>query len=263
MVATEGLTLDQAREASPEELALHLQSAPPAYLQGAIENPALSEEHLLEILRNPGAPAHLLQRIGLETSWTRSYAVKAGLVNHPSTPSATCLHLVNFLFWRDLVKVADNFRLRAPLRRAAENLLRDRLQDLALGERITLARIAGRGIINALRNESNEMVVSALLNNPRVVEEDLLLLCNRSHSPKVLSTIGQASRWRARPSVRMALARNPHTPLVLSVSLLQGLNEEDLKDLSMRADLVQALRQAATRILHERRMKRSRGGLKA
>ena len=126
-----------------------------------------------------------------------------------------------------------------------------------------MARIAGRGVINALRTETNEMVVSALLNNSRVVEEDLLLLCNRSHSPKVLATIGQSPRWRARPTVRMALARNPRTPLVLAVSLLQGLSEEDLKDLTMRADLTQALRQAALRILHERQLSRSRGRLKS
>ncbi len=263
MIATENLTSDQARNASAEELALNLQSAPPHYLEGALDNPALSEEHLLEILRNPGTPAHLLQRIGSETSWTRSYAVKAGLVNHPSTPAATSLHLINYLFWRDHVKIADSFRLRPQLRRAAENLLRDRLQDLALGERITLARIAGRGVINALRTESNEMVVSALLNNSRVVEEDLLVLCNRSRSTKVLTTIGQSPRWSARPTVRMALARNPRTPLVLAVSLLQRLSEEDLKDLAMRGDLTQALRQTALRILHERQLSRSRRQLKS
>ncbi len=82
-------------------------------------------------------------------------------------------------------------------------------------------------------------------------------------SPKVLATIGQAPRWRTRPTVRMALARNPRTPLVLAVSLLQGLSEEDLKDLTMRADLTQALRQAALRILHERQLSRSKRRLKS
>lgn len=253
MIATESTALLEGREASAEELGCRLQSAPPEYLQGALDNPALSEEHILEILRNPGAPAHLLQQIGLDPRWTRSYAVKAGLVCHPSTPSAASLHMLPFLFWRDLARVSDNFRLPPPLRRAAENLLKERLQDLALGERMALARIAGRALICVLRNESQEMVISALLNNPRMTEEDLLLMCNTSRSPKVLTRVGQSERWRARPPVRLALARNRHTPLALAVSLLPDLSEEDLRDLSQHRELPQALRSAAVRLLEERR----------
>ncbi|MEE9219746.1 MAG: hypothetical protein V3U98_11840 [Acidobacteriota bacterium] len=256
MIVTNSLTRHQAREASAEELARNLQSAPPEYLEGALDNSALSEEHVLEILRNPGASASLLQRIGLDMSWTRSYAVKAALVGHPSTPAAVNLHLVNFLFWRDLARVSENFRLQPQLRRAAETLLRERLQEMALGERIALARIAGRGIITGLRNETNEMVVSALLKNSRLVEEDLLLLCNKSRSPKVLGAIGRSDRWRCRPAVRLALGRNPRTPLSVSVSLLCGLIDEDLKDLSQRADLPQALRRSASGLLQERRRQR-------
>jgi hypothetical protein len=253
MIATESPTWREAREAPAEELGRRLQSAPPEYLEGALDNPALSEEHLLEILRNPGAPASVLQRIGLDPHWTRSYAVKAGLVNHHSTPAAVSLHLINFMFWRDLARVSDNFHLPPPLRRAAENLLKDRVQELALGERVALARIAGRGLIPVLRNESSDMVVSALLNNARLTEEDLLLMCNTTKSPKVLTLVGQSERWSARPVVRLALVRNPRTPLALSVSLLPGLPEADLRDLSQHGRLPRALRTAALRLIEERR----------
>lgn len=253
MIATETPALEQGRQASAEELGLRLQSAPPDYLQGALDNPALAEEHVLEVLRNPGVPAALLQRIGLEARWTRSYSVKLGLVNHPSTPSGVGLHLVGFLFWRDLARVTDNFRLPPPLRRAAENLLKERVQDLALGERMALARIAGRALIMVLRNEPSDMVIGALLTNSRLTEEDLLLLCNSSTSPKVLTLVGQSERWRSRLQVRLALARNRRTPVALAVSLLPGLREEDLKDLCQLRELPQALRAAATRLIEDRR----------
>jgi hypothetical protein len=253
MAASEVTASRRGREATAEELALRLQSAPPDYLEGALDNPALSEEHVLEILRNPGAPAHVLQRLGFDTRWTSSYAAKVGLVCHPACPASVSLHLVNFLYWRDLARVSDNFRLPAPLRRSAENLLKERLPELSLGERMALARIAGRALIAALRNEPNEMVIGALLGNPRLTEEDLLLLCNTSTSAKVLTLVGQSERWRARPPVRLALARNRHTPLALSVSLLPGLSDADLRDLSQHQVLPQALRGAASRLLLERR----------
>ena len=127
------------------------------------------------------------------------------------------------------------------------------LPSLVTKEYRTLARIAGRALITALRNEPNEMVIGALLSNPRLTEEDLLLLCNTSSSPKVLTLAGQSERWRTRSSVRLALARNRSTPLALSVSLLPGLSESDLRDLSQHQSLPQALRSAASRLLLERR----------
>lgn len=253
MIATESSALLEGRQASAEELGRRLQSAPPEFIQGALENPALSEEHVLEILRNPGVPAMLLQQIGVDPRWTRSYAVKFGLVFHPATPSAASMHLVHFLFWRDLARVSDNFRLPPPLRRAAENLLKERVQDLALGERTALARIAGRPLIGVLRNEGNEMVISALLTNSRLTEEDLLLMCNTTSSPKALTLVGQSERWRTRHAVRLALARNRHTPVALAVSLLSGLTEENLRDLGQHGELPRALRSAALRLLEERR----------
>jgi hypothetical protein len=253
MIATVSTILQQGREASAEELGRRLQSAPPEFIEGALDNSALSEEHVLEILRNPGTPAALLQRLGAETRWTKSYAVRAGLVNHPATPAAISMHLLHFLFWRDLARVADSFRVAPPLRRAAENLLKERVKDLALGERMALARIAGRSLICVLRHEANEMVISALLNNSRLTEEDLLLMCNTSASPRVLTLIGQSERWRSRPAVRLALVRNRRTPLSLAVSLLPGLKEDELRDLCQYGDLPHALRSSATRLLEERR----------
>ena len=253
MIATESSALLEGREATAEELGRRLQSAPPDYLQGALENSALSEEHILEILRNPGAPAAVLQQISLESRWTSSYAVKVGLVFHPATPGAASLHLVHFLFWRDLARLSDSFRVPPPLRRAAENLLKERVQDLALGERMSLARIAGRALISVLRNEPSEMVITALLANARLTEDDLLLMCNTSASPKVLESIAQSERWRSRPSVKLALVRNRRTPVSVAVSLLPSLKEEDLKEMVQHRELPNALRTSARRLLEERR----------
>ena len=53
----------QARSAGGTELRFRLPGAGPAYLQGALQNPAFGEEHLAPILSNPALPAMLIQQI--------------------------------------------------------------------------------------------------------------------------------------------------------------------------------------------------------
>ncbi|HEU4402526.1 MAG TPA: hypothetical protein VFT43_10520, partial [Candidatus Polarisedimenticolia bacterium] len=134
---------EEGRTADPGTLTRALPGAPLAYLEGALANPTLSAEHLLLCLRNPAAAAPFIARLCRNATWLKSYDVKAAIVLHPRTPRAAAMNLVAFLWWRDLARVSDRAALAPSLRRTAERLLAIRVQELALGERIALARIAG------------------------------------------------------------------------------------------------------------------------
>src|SRR5262249_33993838 len=159
-------------------------------------------------LKNRVVTPGLILKIARRESLLEPNEVKTAVVFHPKTPRHLALLLVQFLWWRDLARVADHQPLPAPLRRAAERLLSVRLQGMALGEKVTLARIASRGVIAALRQEDSPMVIRALLQNPRLTEEDALAIAGARSTPgPVLQALAEDNRFASRPAVRKALVQ--------------------------------------------------------
>lgn len=244
----------EGRSASAESLALALASAPLPYLEGALINPALLPSHLLLVLKNPAIAGPLIGRISQQKAWMKPYEMKAAVVLHPKTPRAVAMNLVSFLWWRDLVRVADRAVLPPPLRRAAERILSVRLQELAVGEKITLARIASRGLIAALRAEEDPKIIRALLSNPRLVEEDALTIACSGRTPgPVLRVLAEDPRFAPRPAVLKAIARHAETPPAIALHIVHALSTRDLKDLAHGARAPGLVKVAAQRLLEARR----------
>lgn len=245
---------EEGRTAGSEALRRALATAPLPYLEGALANPVLDPAHAVLVLSNPAIVPPIIQRIGRNPTWIKTYEVKAAIVLHPKTPRAMAMNLVTFLWWRDLVRVTDQTKLSPVLRRSAERLLALRLQELALGEKISLARIAGRGLIGALRAQAEPMVIRALLQNPRLMEEDALAIANgaRATGP-VLRALADDPRFASRPTVRKAIARHPETPASVALRIVQNLSSRDLKELSRSPRVPGLVRVAAQRLLEARR----------
>jgi hypothetical protein len=240
----------EGRKADVEQLRLRLTSAPPPYLEGALENPELGEEELLLLLRNRQAPGSLLQRIGRDPRWTRSYGVKRHLVLHPQTPRVLARSLVPHLHWRELAEAAGNLRVHPVIRRQAESLLRVRIEELSLGERIALARRASRGLLGCLIDAGDAPVLRALLGNPRMVElEAVRIAATPKGGPDLFRYLAEHPTWGVRPSVRMALLRNPRTPVAVALRLVDRLQRRDLHRLTKDVKVPKIVRVSAGRRL--------------
>jgi hypothetical protein len=241
---------EQGRGDSPEMLATTLAGAPLPYLEGALSNPALRPELLLILFKNPRIVPRLLQRIASERQWMKSYDVRSAIVMHPKTPRVVAMNLVSHLWWRDLAKVIDRAVLAPPLRRTAERILAIRVQEMALGERISLARIASRGVINSLRGDQSPMVIRALLQNPRLVEEDALAIASRRRTTgAILQALVDDPRFAPRPAMRKAIARHPATPVQSALRMIRGLGTRDLRELAASPQVPGVVRLAVHRIL--------------
>ncbi|MFQ5878233.1 MAG: hypothetical protein ACE5JH_11210 [Acidobacteriota bacterium] len=245
---------EAGRSASNEMLAAALPSAPLPYLEGALANPALTPRHVLLLLKNPHVVVRLIQHITRNRDWMRAYEVRAAIVLHPKTPRAVGMNLVTLLWWRDLARVVDRPPLAPPLRRTAERLLGTRLQEMTLGEKISLARIASRGVINSLRRDDNPMVIRALLHNPRLVEEDVIVIASGPRTPRsVLQVLSEDSRWSARPAVRRAIARHPGTPAQVALGLVRHMTDRDLREVLRGPHVPGLIRVGIQRLLESRR----------
>jgi len=209
-----------------------LATAPPRYVEGALQNPAFNEGLLEVALRNAGLPGELLARIANDERFRRSDPIKRALVMHPATPPALSMQYVKFLVWRDLLLVADDKKLVAPVRALAEQLVAERLSQLPPAEKARLARNASRAIVAAFLRSRNAQVIQELMSNPRLSENDVLALARDPTMPTtVLSTIARHGQWGRRYSVRITLLENISTPVHEAVKLVPGLLQNDLRNL--------------------------------
>ncbi len=239
-------------KATSEELASSLDRASSTYIEGALSNPNIYEDHIIILLKNKSLSPILMEKIGKEQRWAKFYNIKLGIVNHPHAPKHLSMHLLKFLFWKDLMKVAENYKLSAPLRRFAEELISAQIDDMAEGEKITLARMANRSIIRSLRENKNPRVIGALLKNFKTTEEDIsLIVRNEKISPEILSVVACDDKWGNQFQVKIAIIKNKKSPIHYCLKSLQGLMKKDLKKIKEDSKIRKIIRIGAERELEK------------
>jgi hypothetical protein len=122
-------------------------------------------------------------------------------------------------------------------------------RTLTLGERKSLARRPTRDLLARVMRDPHPDVIRILLGNPRIVEDDVVRLCaRRPIPPEVLREVFRNPRWIVRYRVRLALVKNPYTPLDLALSLTAGLTVRDAQEIAEMTGLPVTLREACARI---------------
>jgi hypothetical protein len=228
------------REAGSEELLALLRER-----SGELTAPAVRHA-----LRNPYCTAEAIEAIAGERRLLSFHEVRRDLTLHPRTPELLAARLVPTLWWRDLMALALDTRLRPALRHAAETHLGAHLPGMAVGEKISLARRASAGVLSLLRYDPSPRVIAALLDNPRLTEGLLGPVLHRASTPpSILELIANDRRWGVRYPLRLALVRNPATPLKISWRLLEALRKVDLRPVAVDPRVPEPVRRRARVLL--------------
>ncbi len=211
------------------------------------------EGQFLAKLRRQDLPADELEAILRNSEARRFHAVRLALARHRNTPRGEALSLVETLFWRDLSHLSADARVHPEVRRAADMHLRRRLPDLAVAERIDLARVVGRGTLLLLRGDPDPRVVAAFLENRFATEPDVMQAAAYLRArPEVLRVIAAHPRWSVRRGVREALLQNPELPPESAEALLDQCTDRELDLLGSEPAAPAAIRRMAQRILARR-----------
>jgi hypothetical protein len=126
-------------------------------------------------------------------------------------------------------------------------------RPLTLGERRALARRPSRVALDVLMRDQHPMVVRALLDTPRLTEDNVVrMAARRPGRPEALVEIARHPRWILRPRVRLALVCNPSTPPAVALPLVALLLQPELEQLALATDVLPALRRAARSAAAER-----------
>lgn len=126
--------------------------------------------------------------------------------------------------------------------------------SMSLGQRRQAARTRDRFMIDRLIRDRNPMVIARLLDNPRLVEQDVInIAAMRPTTPAVLELVANHRRWSSRYPVRKALACNPYTATPISLNLLSTLMLQDLRFIANNGVLPRELQAEAQRLYSQRR----------
>ena len=141
-------------------------------------------------------------------------------------------------------KKAEAFEVRPP------PLDRDR--EVTLGERRSWARKPDRATLERILLDPDPGVVRNLLNNPVLVERDVLRLASRRPTTaEVLHELFVHTRWGRRPAIQRALVLNPYAPVDLACGLVALLDLETVRQVRHEPIVHSAVRTTAGLVLGE------------
>jgi len=202
---------------------------------------------LASVLRR-AVPLRLLELLAAPP-WADDSRVQAGIVLNPRATVPLSLRVLPALLWRHLAAVGLEPRVAGPVRVRADAILREKVPDLRLGDRVALAKIATPSVVPLLLADVEHRVVEACLTNPRLREDDLVNAIRQEGArPALLEAATASTRWAANYAVRLAVVLQPRTPLPIALGQVSGLVPRDLRRLA-EAPVAPLLQIAASRLL--------------
>lgn len=120
-------------------------------------------------------------------------------------------------------------------------------------DRMKLAMKGDREARSILIRDSNRVVATAVIQNPRITEQEVENIAGmRTVADEVLRLISLNRNWARSYSIIHNLVRNPRTPLPTVIGILPRIRTKDLKNLSQNRNVSEAARRQAIRLSQAR-----------
>jgi hypothetical protein len=232
MDGTEDKRAEAASATSEEEISRYVHDPSPNVVRALLGNRYLTDKDASIIAGRKNLSPDILDAIAKDKRWAESYAVRLALARNPRSPLSVSLPNARFLRLFDLEEITRNHFIPLVFRHKVEAMIVERIPTMPLGNKKTLARKAAGAVLLKMLQDRDAEVVQLCLNNPNMVEGHLFKVITRENtSPDTVVMIARHPNWSTRSLIRFSLARNPHTPLSLSVPFLQGMKLMDLREL--------------------------------
>jgi len=231
----------------------------PLLFQAIIDHPSCPHETLLFLLEH--AERRLFSLIfDRESLWRSSPDAVSAMLRNPQLTAEERGALVNPVEphplddKEDVATVADEVALP----RDDENLSKYQLAiDMGVSEKIKMALTGDKEWRSILLKDSNKLVNTAVLKNPRVTDGEVLAVAkNKTSSEELIRIILMNKDWMKLPVVRSALVSHPKTPVGSALRFMDTLTVKELKDLSKSKSVSQVVAAAARRVLTEKAKKK-------
>lgn len=128
-----------------------------------------------------------------------------------------------------------------------------RIMFMSARDRMKLALKGDREARGILIRDSNKVVCSAVVKNPRISDQEIEnISAMRTVAAEVLRMIAMNRSWARQYSIIHNLARNPRTPIPTAMNILPRIRTKDLNQLSQNRNVSETVRRQAYRLSQTR-----------
>ena len=127
-----------------------------------------------------------------------------------------------------------------------------KIKSLNIAEKIKVAIQGNMESRRILVRDSNRIVSSAVLKNPRLSDMEIVLISqSKVVDEEILRQVAETKKWTRLYQVKSALVNNPKTPVHISMNFLRHMRSFDLKAIQHNKNLPNVISQAARKIQKE------------
>jgi regulator of extracellular matrix RemA (YlzA/DUF370 family) len=149
----------------------------------------------------------------------------------------------------NIQRIIESERLESGEVKAERISLIRRIMFMNTKDRMKLAMKGDREARGILIRDSNKVVCSAVVNNPRISEQEIEnIAAMRTVADEVLRLIALNRSWTRSYPIIHNLARNPRTPIPTVMNLLARIRTKDLQNLSQNRNVSETVRRQAYRL---------------
>jgi hypothetical protein len=177
----------------------------------------------------------------LDESWLPAERYEELLAETPED------HAANFK------RVMEHERLESGEVPAERISLIRRIMFMNARDRMKLAMKGDREARSILIRDSNRIVATAVIHNPRVTDQEVeSIAAMRTVADEVLRLIAMNRTWARSYTIIHNLVRNPRTPIPTVINILPRIRTKDLHHLSQNRNVSEAARRQALRLSQTR-----------
>jgi hypothetical protein len=150
-------------------------------------------------------------------------------------------------------RIIENERLEGGEVTAERVSLIRKIMFMNVKDRMKLAMKGDREARGILIRDSNKIVCSAVVKNPRITEQEIEnISAMRTVANEVLRLIAMNRTWARSYTIIHNLARNPRTPIPTAMSVLLRIRTKDLLQLTQNRNVSETVRRQAQRLAQAR-----------
>jgi len=128
-----------------------------------------------------------------------------------------------------------------------------RVMKMSISEKIKLATLGNREARGLLMRDTNKLVAVAVIRSPRITDGEILSMANnRAVNDEVLRIIYGNREWTKNYTVKLALVKNPKTPLAISMRFLSTMQESDVRALARNKNVQAGIQLMAKKMMDKK-----------
>lgn len=178
--------------------------------------------------------------VDVDDTWLAREFIEEMLVESPQQTAANAQAVIN----------AE--RLEGDISPERISLIR-RIMFMTVKDRVKLAIKGDREARGILIRDSNKVVASGVIHNPRISEQEIEnIAAMRTVADEVLRLIGMNRAWARSYPIIHNLARNPRTPMATAMQILPRIRTKDLNAITQNRNVSEGVRRQAYRLAQMR-----------